>query len=150
MASGKTTLGRQAAAEKGWTFIDLDERVVEKWGQSIPAIFAEEGEAGFRAKEAEALRSLADLPKGNYVVACGGGTPCFHDNIVWMKAQGTVIYLRVSPTELANRLGKERSDRPLLLGLSDDELLPWIEAKLAEREPFYLQADQVIEGGLEE
>ena len=77
------------------------------------------------------------------VVATGGGLPCFFDNMDWMNANGKTVYLQMTPPQLVSRL-HSREKRPLLKGMDDDQLLAFIEMKLAERNPFYNQAKIVI------
>ncbi len=144
--SGKTTLGRQLAAHYGRAFLDLDAVIVAEAGQSIPAIFAAEGEAGFRAREAAALRAVAARPGPPLVVATGGGTPCFHDNVAVLRTSGFVLWLDVPLPELVRRLDRSRTSRPLLVvAISPGEtptqaLFAHLGRTLATRERFYAQA----------
>jgi shikimate kinase len=145
MGCGKTTLGRKLAARLNYTFIDLDHLLEEQAGMSVAEYFASFGETAFRLAEAEVLKNTA-YPE-NVVVSTGGGLPCFFDNMQWIKAKGTVIYIKLSPKTLANRLEHGKEERPLLRDKQGDELVNFISTKLAEREAFYMQA-QVIADGL--
>lgn len=138
MGSGKSTLGRRLAEMLEMQFFDLD-RVVEKMeDQTIADIIRSAGEDDFRKREQAVLHRLLDvLP---CVVAAGGGTPCFFDNMEKMKDRGTVVYLRLSPALLAGRLRDEMAARPLLDGVDSDGLQAFISKHLAEREHFYNQA----------
>jgi shikimate kinase len=145
--SGKTTLGRQLAAHYGRAFVDLDDVIVAAAGQSIPAIFAAEGEAGFRAREAAALATLAAQPGPPLVVATGGGTPCFHDNLAVLRRSGFVLWLAVPVPELARRLAAagQATARPLLAATAHGDspetaLAAHLGRTLAAREQFYTQA----------
>jgi len=144
--SGKTTLGRQLAAHYGRAFVDLDDVIVAAAGQSIPAIFAAEGEAGFRAREAAALAALAAEGEPPLVVATGGGTPCFHDNLALLRSSGFVLWLAVPVPELARRLAAtgQAAARPLLAAATHESpetaLLTHLTRTLAAREEFYAQA----------
>jgi shikimate kinase len=145
MGSGKTTIGKKLAALLPGKFIDLDDVIEEQEAMTISKIFVERGEEYFREIEASCLRGLQ--MEEHIVVATGGGTPCFHNNMEWMKQQGLTIYLRVRPQVLADRLEKEKEHRPLLQGKSGEDLILFISQKLMEREPFYLQSEVVAEGG---
>lgn len=136
-AVGKSTLGQALAQELALTFIDLD-RYIEAWQQtSIATIFEQAGEARFRALEQEALHRLS--AKENLVVATGGGTPCFFDNIAHMLGQGQVVFLEASLEELAERIAQQ-SERPMFAGLSAEEVQEKLEALYEKRLPFYQQA----------
>lgn len=145
MGAGKSTLGRAAARLLGWPFDDLDELIERAAGLSVQQLFAQEGEAAFRQREAEALAAYARA-EGPRILACGGGTPCFGENLARMKASGHVFYLRLAPGLLAQRLSGQRSERPLIRDLSEAELPGFIAQRLAEREAWYLQAHEVVEG----
>jgi shikimate kinase len=135
MASGKTTVGRLLAERLDWTFVDLDKVIEDGAGKTVAAIFAAEGEAGFRKRETEALHEVAK--RREVVVATGGGAPCRDENIEAMLAVGRVFWLDVSPEEAVRRAGKA-SGRPLLDGARDP-----VEAarKLLDvRRPFYKRA----------
>jgi shikimate kinase len=146
MGAGKSSLGQSAADLLGWTFLDLDDLIVQREGKSIPDLFAERGEGYFRQVETACLQALEFLRSGQYLIATGGGTPCQADNLAWMKAQGQTIYLQVSVKELSRRLRGEAEGRPLLQGKSQEEVTAFIQQKLKEREAFYLQADHLLSG----
>jgi shikimate kinase len=145
MGAGKSYRGRQWAAAAGWRFVELDALLEVEAGKPIARIFAEEGEAYFRQRESALLKTCGGGQPT--VVATGGGTPCFFDNMAWMNSHGTTIYLKASPALLAQRLQPEKEQRPLLHGIGDHELEQFIAQKLADREPFYNQAEIVVDAG---
>jgi shikimate kinase len=112
--------------------------------QTIREIFETEGEDYFRKKEAAMLRLLKQSK--TFVAATGGGTPCFHDNMDWMNHQGITIWIDEPVSVLVQRLQAEKSHRPLISNLSDDELASYLQQKLSERKPFYIQATHHLEG----
>jgi len=138
MGSGKTYWGRAWAQQEGLAFYDLDEVIVNAEGQSIDSIFEKSGEPYFRKTEAAQLRRFAGID--NCIIACGGGTPCFEDNMAWMNANGITVYLRTTPQYVYERVLDEKDKRPLIKKLNAAELLFFIEQKMKEREPFYSQA----------
>jgi shikimate kinase len=106
---------------------------------SISQYFDLHGEAAFREIERETLHSLYGIK--NTIVATGGGTPCYDENMEWMNKNGKTVYLKIPPKALLSRLSQKDIDsRPLLKGKSHEELLVFIESKLEERSPFYKQA----------
>ena len=119
MGSGKSHWGHIWALQHALAFYDLDTEIEE--------IFEKHGEEKFREIERYHLRKF-DITKP-YLLSCGGGTPCFFDNLDWMKRHGTIIYLKASPEYILDRVMEETSKRPLL----------------KEREPVYLHADHVLE-----
>lgn len=147
MGSGKSWWGRALAEHSGQPFIDLDAFVEASAGQSIAGIFAEAGETGFRLLEHDCLRRLATLPPA--IVATGGGTPCFFDNMDWMNRQGRTAYLQTPPEVLFERLRTQREHRPLLRNLDDAGLQAFIRERLDAREPFYRQAQVIVAFGQE-
>ncbi|MEO6166084.1 MAG: shikimate kinase [Chitinophagales bacterium] len=143
MGSGKTTVGKQLASILHYDFIDLDEYIESKEQSTISNLFEVKGESYFREKESYYLKSLDAMER--LVLSTGGGTPCFFDNMDWMNANGTTVYLKAVPKLLADRLKKEREHRPLLKGKSDTEVIDFIHDKLMEREIFYLSAKVIAE-----
>ena len=141
MGSGKSFLGSWLSKKFNLNFLDLDEYVEETMNFSIPQIFSSIGEVGFREKEANLLRKTADF--NQYIISCGGGTPCFNDNMQWIKDYGISIYLKTSEELLFKRLNNQKEGRPLISGMSDDNLRNFISMKLTEREKFYEQADYI-------
>lgn len=135
MGCGKTTLGRALSIATGVRFVDLDELIEENEGTSISVIFRERGEEAFRRIERDTLRGLCR--EENLIVGCGGGTPCFFDNMAAMAAGGTTVFLEASVGRLAERLKAARASRPLIAALTDDELERFIAGNLQERRPFY-------------
>lgn len=136
--SGKTTLGRALAPCIGATFIDLDTYIECRFHSSVAQLFASRGEDGFRLIERNMLREVAAM--NDVVVACGGGTPCFFDNMELMLSQGIVIHLVASRERLHSRLCRHRHTRPHLASLSDAEVLGYIDRITLERQPFYSRA----------
>jgi shikimate kinase len=142
MGSGKNYWGKKWADSSGLDFIDIDAVVEQEQEKTIAEIFAEDGEDHFRNLETSVLRSLAN--RNNIIVATGGGTPCFNDNISWMNENGTSVYLQSSPENILKRLTSEREKRPLISHLQEDELLFYITEKIKEREIFYHQAEIIL------
>jgi shikimate kinase len=110
--SGKTTLGKQLAEELLLLFVDLDKEIEKREGMSVQEIFAKQGEDHFRMVESQVLREWAGSKKG-FVMATGGGAPCFHNGIGIINETGLSIFLDEPVTELLRRL-MQKTDRPLL------------------------------------
>lgn len=144
MGCGKSTIGRKVAQLMGISFIDLDKFIEERSFKSVPKIFEEEGEAGFRERERAALIEVSQFE--DVVVGTGGGAPTFGDNMRLMNEKGITIYIAPDVEVLANRLLKSRTERPLIVGKSRDELIEFINESLVKREPFYSQAKVIIRG----
>ena len=134
MGAGKTTIGKALAHEMGIDFFDLDWYIEDRFHKKIPDIFAEQGESAFRDIERKMLNEVGEFE--NVVISCGGGTPCFFDNIDFMNAHGEVVYLRAKPYVLKEHLLMGKSQRPLIQGKSPDELIQYIEESLEHRSPF--------------
>lgn len=138
MCSGKSRVGRELAPLLGLPFHDLD-RVIEQRIGPIKPFFEREGEEAFRRIEAEVLQELLASPPA--LLSMGGGTPCEGDNLLRMKAAGTVIWLDVPMDVLLPRIERTGGDRPLLAGLMGEALRTRVEGLLQPRIPFYQQAD---------
>ena len=143
MGSGKTHWGRLLAAKLRMPFRDLDTVIVEKESRSVSEIFSEKGEEYFRYQEKQTLEEIV-AEEESFILSCGGGTPCFFNNIEFMKKSGKVIWLNTSIDVLKERLLKERISRPLIREIDDDELKRYIIRKLSERRMYYQQADVMV------
>ena len=146
MGAGKTTLGRRLAQRLGVCFYDLDWYVESRMHKTIPQIFADSGEAVFRLIERNMLHEVAEFE--NVVVSCGGGTPCYFDNMDYMNSRAETIYLKATPQTLCSHLLAGRTERPLIKGKSPAELLSYITEQLSQREPFYMKAHHIIDVSL--
>ncbi len=136
MGAGKTTLGRALEARlPGWRYIDLDEEIERGAGMSVPKIFALYGEKQFRRMERRALEGVLD--RSRVIVGCGGGTPCFFDNMELMNRSGRTVLLRARNSTLLRRLLAARDSRPKLRGFSPEEIEGYIVSAQAERDPHY-------------
>lgn len=146
MGAGKTTVGKALSKELGIPFYDLDWYIESRMHKTVPQIFAEKGEEGFRKIEYNLLREVAEFE--NVIISCGGGTPCFYDNVDYMNKQGKTIYLKATPEVLYGHLKMGKTVRPLLVGKSKEELLDFITDQLAKREPFYTKARYTLDVNL--
>ena len=136
MGSGKTSVGQLLAARLGYQFQDLDALIVKQAGKSINQIFADDGEAVFRDYETALLSTL--VGQHGIVLSTGGGVVIRETNRRLLHASGLVVNLVAAVDELARRLASA-DDRPLLQG--DEAIEKRIERIMAEREPFYADAD---------
>lgn len=143
MGSGKTHWGRLLSKKLGLAFHDLDSVIVDQEKKSVADIFSERGEEYFRYREKETLERIAEGQDG-FILSCGGGTPCFFNNIEFMKKTGKVIWLNTSIDVLKQRLLKERKTRPLIRAVDDGDLSLYIVRKLSERRMYYQQADVMV------
>lgn len=144
MGCGKSSVGRRLARALGYAFADTDHLVEETAGKGIAAIFAEDGEAAFRRIEREVLQRTADMNRT--VVATGGGMPCGEGNVEFMNAHGAVFYLKSSVGRLVgNLLAGDRSRRPKIAGLGNEELCEYVRTTLAAREERYAKAAFTVE-----
>ena len=143
MGCGKTHWGNLLSQHLQVPFFDLDQKLAEKEERPITKIFAEEGEEYFRLLEKDVLHLLTESHE-SFVMACGGGTPCYYNNIDYMNSKGTTIWINCSPDCLFSRLIKEKEGRPLIKDLSDDQLLSYIIKKTSDRNIFYQQAKVIL------
>jgi shikimate kinase len=144
MGSGKTHWGRQLSQKLNLPFFDLDEQIVNAENKTIAEIFASEGEEYFRLKEKEILHIITESHT-TFVMSCGGGAPCYFNNIEYMNQAGTTVWINASVDTLFKRLLIEKEQRPLLKGLSDDNLRMFIKKKFSDRKIYYEQAELTIE-----
>lgn len=142
MASGKTKWGKNLAQHLSIPFLDLDHLIQDKVGMSIADYFTQYGEEQFRILERDTLQSYP-FPQ-NAIISCGGGTPCFFDNMKWLNNNGKTLYLKVAPAILCHRILNGKSARPLAKGKTPEELLSFIEITLTHRETFYQQAQLIF------
>lgn len=138
MGSGKSTLGRALSIATGLDFIDLDTYIERRFHANIRDIFASKGEEEFRGIERRMLLEVSDFE--NVIIACGGGTPCFFDNIDVMNSAGTTVFLDASHERLLERLKLGRRRRPLIASKTDEELSEYITEALNSRLPHYTKA----------
>lgn len=138
MGAGKTTLGRALAKRLDLQFYDLDWYIENRMHRTVTQLFDERGEDGFRLLEHNMLHEVAEFE--DVVVSCGGGTPCFFDNMDYMNSRGTTVYLKAEPDVLYKHLHMGRNVRPLLMNKSQEEIKQFIVDQLAQREPFYSKA----------
>jgi shikimate kinase len=143
--SGKSTLGKQLAPRLHLPFLDLDDVIEQNAQQPIRTIFAQRGEDAFRQLERDALQQLTTAQSA-FVLATGGGAPCFFDNMAYMKRHGTIVFLDVPVATIVQRLqGAQITDRPLLQGLDQSQLVQEYTTKFKKRLPVYQQAHITID-----
>lgn len=138
MAAGKTSLGHYAAKRLGYEFIDLDRYIESRYHKSISELFAERGEEGFRRIEHNMLHEVAEFE--GVLIATGGGTPCFYDNIQYMNSRGVVVFLSCSIPVICRRLLVAKVKRPLVEGCTPQQLQERVAKMLQERLSYYEQA----------
>ena len=143
MYSGKSTYGRRLAAEKGMEYLDLDRAFEERYHYTVRRFFEQFGEEAFRKLETQMLHSTAAL--ANTVIATGGGTPCYADNMDFILQHGTAIYLKMSTDALVKRAMASHNPRPAMRGLTEEQLRQKISTQLMEREPVYLRSTIIVD-----
>lgn len=143
MGSGKSTVAQILGEKLGWPIIDLDDYISKKEGVSIPEIFKSKGEIYFRKIENTYLLELlkSDEP---FVLALGGGTPCYANNMEAILEKSDSYYLKASIGTLLERLTKEKGHRPLIAGLSEEQLTEFIAKHLFERRNYYEKAETIL------
>ena len=146
MGSGKTTVGHALSQELGLPFYDLDWYIETRMHRTVKQIFDEKGEEGFRKIEHNLLHEVAEFE--DVIISCGGGTPCFFDNIDYINRQGETVYLKCTTDVLYKHLKMGKTVRPLLLNKTPDEVKTFIEAQLKQREPFYAKAKHIVDVSL--
>lgn len=144
MASGKTTFGRALARRTGMQHIDLDFYIEQRFHSTVREIFASKGEAEFRRIESAMLREAGEMT--DVIVSCGGGTPCFGDNLDYMKSRGLTVCLQAPDELIADRIMQAGNKRPLMAGKTRDEILLTLHEHMKERAPYYDRAHLIISG----
>lgn len=142
MGSGKSTLGRALGDATGLDFIDLDIYIERRFHANIRDIFASKGEQEFRNIEQRMLKEVSEFE--DVIIACGGGTPCFFDNIDIMNQAGVTVFLNASHERLLERLKLGRRRRPLIASKTDQELSDYITESLNSRLPHYTKAAETF------
>lgn len=143
MGAGKSYWGKQLSEHWQLPYYDLDEVIMSEEEMPVSDIFATKGEDYFRERESMLLKQLSK--QDNFLIACGGGTPCFQDNMDFMNENGTTIWLNPSIPVMVERLQRKKLKRPLIQDLPDEDLVAFVEKKLAERQPFYQQSKHIID-----
>jgi shikimate kinase len=143
MGCGKTHWGKQLGERLQMPFFDLDALIEEREGKTVTEIFAEMGEEYFRMLEKDVLYMVTESHP-TFVMACGGGAPCFFNNIDYMKSRGTTVWINCSTECLFTRLSKEKDKRPLIKNIPDNELRSYIIKKYSDRKIFYQQAAVIL------
>ncbi|WP_434502360.1 shikimate kinase [Prevotella sp.] len=146
MGAGKTTVGRTLAQELNMTFYDLDWYIESRMRKTVKEIFDERGEEGFRLIEHNLLHEVAEFE--DVIISCGGGAPCFYDNIDYMNQQGDTVYLKATPEVLYGHLKMGKSVRPLLQNKTSEEVKVFINEQLQVRDPFYSKAKYTLDVNL--
>ncbi|WP_149243500.1 shikimate kinase [Dyadobacter sp. 32] len=146
MSSGKSTLGKKLARMMGYRFLDLDKLIESREGMAISLIFSSKGEPYFRKLESEVLKEIQ--ANRGIILASGGGTPCFYDNMQYINNLGISVFLDIPASDLAKRIENHgKDDRPILSGVSSLELE--LKQKIEQRMPFYSQAQLTVQGQTE-
>ena len=146
MGAGKTTVGKDLAKALGIPFYDLDWYIETRMRKSVKQLFDERGEEGFRQIEHNMLHEVAEFE--NVVISCGGGTPCFFDNMDYLNQQAETVYLQATPDVLHQHLKMGKGVRPLLLNKTPEEVDAYIKEQLQYREQFYLKAKHILDVNL--
>lgn len=144
MGSGKTHWGQLLSKKLSIPFYDLDEQITSREGKSINEIFETQGEEYFRLLEKDTLYIITES-HDSLIMACGGGTPCYFNNIEYMNQSGTTVWLDTPIQVLFERLLNQRKHRPLLKDLSDAQLKAYIIKKFSDRRIYYEQASVIVE-----
>jgi shikimate kinase len=138
MGSGKSHWGKIWSDETSMAFYDLDDIIEKEENMSVDELFDKKGEVYFRKKESDLLRRMAN--HDNCIISCGGGTPCYDDNMKWMNENGLTVYLQASPVKLLENILDEIEKRPVLKNINKGEMLFFVEQKLKERSQYYTKS----------
>ncbi len=144
MGCGKSVFGKRLARQLNLEFEDLDALIEERYKMSVPGIFSQFDEPVFRNLETKVLHSFSD--RDNFILSCGGGTPCFNNNIDYINDAGISIYIKMPVEALADRLSKSKTKRPLIKDTPPEFLSEKISSLLEKREPIYSRAKLIVDG----
>jgi shikimate kinase len=145
MASGKSSVGKLLSKKLSMKFLDLDDYIINKEGMSIAEIFEKKGEVYFRVIENKYLKEVLNT-KDQFILALGGGTPCYANNMEEINKGNTVsIYLQGKTKTMIDRLIKKKSKRPLIASLADDKIPEFVAKHLFERRMYYELAKITVE-----
>ena len=143
MGCGKSTIGRKIARFAHLDFVDTDSLIEQRENATVADVMTYHGEEYFRRLESRYLHEVCEL-YGDFILSCGGGTPCFNNNMDYMNSQGVTIFINPSIDTIVKRLIRGKWKRPLVAKLSDDEIRDYVEKHLAQRMPYYSQAQEQI------
>ena len=144
MASGKSSIGKRLSKKLSMRFLDLDDYIIDKEGMPISKIFETKGEVYFRLIENKYLKEILAKDE-DFILALGGGTPCYANNMEEVKKGDTLsIYLQGSTATMIERLIRKKSKRPLIASLGDDQIPEFVAKHLFERRAYYEQAKTVV------
>ena len=146
MGAGKTTVGKALSKQLNMPFYDLDWYIESRMRKTVKEIFDERGEEGFRIIEHNLLHEVAEFE--DVIISCGGGVPCFYDNMDYMNQKGDTVYLKATPEVLYGHLKMGKSVRPLLQNKTSEEVKEFIKEQLQVREPFYSKAKYTLDVNL--
>lgn len=144
MGSGKSSALKQLGKLLSWETYDLDRLFEERYKISVQDFFHKYDEAAFRKLESQLLKETVKYK--NAVIATGGGTPCFYDNMEWMNENGTTVFLKVAPMTAVHRLMQSKKKRPLIEGKSEQEVIEFVNKHYGDRMRFYEQAHITVKG----
>lgn len=140
--SGKSTTSEKLALQLGYQWIDLDQKIEEKAGMRIQALLNTTSEKFFREVENSVFEEW--IGENQFVMSCGGGTPCFYNHIEQMNNSGLTIWLNIPLEQIAERIMSEPDKRPLLTTASFEKVLSKLEQLLEQRQEFYSKAQLIF------
>ncbi|KAB2809876.1 shikimate kinase [Phaeocystidibacter luteus] len=141
MAAGKSTITKHLASQLESPSWDLDDEIAKIGGEDVADILRSKGEIAFRKLERETLLETLQL---NGVLATGGGTPCYYDNMDVLLKESYVVYLQWPMKTLIERARSARESRPLFDGVSDEDLPEYIAKHVFDRRPYYERANHIV------
>lgn len=145
MGCGKSYWSQQLGQWLHHDIYDLDDTMEKYFSDTIASFFSVHGENTFRKFESQILKSFSE--KQEFVMAAGGGTPCFYDNMDWMKANGKVIWINESAENIAKRLIHELEKRPVMKGATEENIISFVKERIQQRTSYYKQAHIILEPG---